>query len=202
MYFKGTYIYMDFNNISIRLKRIYTSVNARVETKLDRAINLVKTSKSFKITFDKHSEDPLNKIFIILHNLANLKDHLKIILNSKGGNRQDIENEINNSLHLKIIIDLSNADKHGYPTRSNRSQLNPQIKNVRHSLHVKKTEDQPQASFSINMLSGNHSTNSVAKVVIAADVVDQNENFIMSLDQLINSGLTMWEKILKKYNIQ
>lgn len=191
---------MDFNDIKSRLERLYASINARFDENIGKHINITNGTKDgrkfVRLTFDKDSEGSLNKILLIIHNLANLKDHLKKVLSSKGGNKEDIENEINDSLSLQLIIDLSNAEKHGYPTNRRRSQLDPQIRRIRHSMAAK-----GKTAFSITFPSGEYKAEGDCKIVIDADIVNEKEELIMGLDQLINSGLLKWEELIKKYDI-
>ena len=62
----------------------------------------------------------INKIFIIFYNLASLKDNIKNCLEKKGLDKNLIEIEINNSLHLQVLIDIVNQEKHGYPLKKTK----------------------------------------------------------------------------------
>lgn len=198
---------MDFNDITIRLKRIYSSIDARFDYDIDKHINIEKestpTQKSIKVSFDKQTNesDALNKIVTIIDNLAKLKDHLRNRLFTNGVNPQIIENEINNSFHLQIVLDLSNQDKHGSPlTRTNRSNKNPQIENVESAMQL--TSSQGQASFFImDPITGEYKTQGDCKVVIMADILDDQKNKLMGIDELIDGAISQWERIIKKYNI-
>ena len=198
---------MDFNDITTRLKRIYSSIDARFDYDIDKHINIEKestpTQKSIKVSFDKQTNesDALNKIVTVIDNLAKLKDHLKNRLSTNGGNPQVIENEINASFHLSIVLDLSNQDKHGYPLgRKKRSHKNPRIENVESAMQL--TSSQGQWSyFTMDPITGEYKTQGDCKVAIMADIVDDQGNKLMKIDELINGTLAQWERIIKKYNI-
>ena len=80
---------MDYNDISARLKRTLTSLNARFDddiavyttvTKTEKKIDDKTTKFNLKIEYNfgkKDQETLINKIVIILYNLASLKDHIK-----------------------------------------------------------------------------------------------------------------------------
>ena len=199
---------MDFNNIKSRLERIYSSINKRfeedhgesikVETKGTDKGKIVKGT-TFKVSFDRNKKesDTLNKVFLILHNLANLKDHLKNILNKRADDPQVIEKEINNSIYLQVVLDLSNQEKHGYPlTKTRRSLKDPLIKNIQYSMLV----TAGLSSFSIDLLSGQSKTAN-CPIVIDADIFDSKGNHMFRLDELIDNAMADWEAMIKKFKI-
>ncbi len=125
---------MDYNDFSSRLKRTISSLNGRFDEEVAVYVNYSQNENesSFSIIAGNDDEETIiNKIFIILYNLSSLKDHLKNHLKGKNINPQIIEDEIKNSLHLQILIDIVNQEKHGYPLKkSNRSDKNPIIKHT------------------------------------------------------------------------
>ena len=133
---------MDFNDIKTRLQRVYNSINAIYDTDIEGGINVEirETSDgiSMKTTFGRNDETEAQvKIISIIHNIANLKDNLKNRLRDLRLNPQLVEAEINNSLPLQLIADLSNQDKHGYPLeRTQRSNKDPLIKNIKSGLQL------------------------------------------------------------------
>ena len=111
---------MDYNDFSSRLKRTISSLNGRFDEEVAVYVNYSQNENesSFSIIAGNDDEETIiNKIFIILYNLSSLKDHLKNHLKGKNINPQIIEDEINNSLHLQILIDIVNQEKHGYPLK-------------------------------------------------------------------------------------
>ncbi len=113
-------------------------MNARFDNDIRKNTNVefIQTDKGTgtRTTFGKSDENSyLNNIMIILHNLANIKDNLIKSLEAKGKTKQQakriVEDEINSSLHLQVLIDMVNQEKHGYPlTLHIRSHKNPLIK--------------------------------------------------------------------------
>jgi len=195
---------MDFNDIKTRLERVYSSINARFDNNIEKHVkkHLIHIKEENKVligvSFNKISKevDDLNKIIMIIHNLANLKDHLKSIISGRDETPEVIEQEINNSFDLQLIIDLSNQEKHGYPlTRTNRSGKNPQIRNVNNVLQLTGS-----SSVRISM-NGKVESQGNVKVSIIADITDENGNKIVELDKLIGNAISKWEEVIKKYNL-
>lgn len=187
-----------------RLKAIYASVNQQYSygadalntmySKTDRDGNKFKTT----ISFYDPSDEPkvLNQINNIISNLANIKDCLKNKLEVRGDNPQVIEDEINNSLYLQLILDLSNQEKHGYPlTKTRRSQKDPLIHNVGRVLTVSNKPDNIRVERSDGAAVQNVMTQTTA------DITDSNGNLLCKLDDLIENALSSWESIIKKYHI-
>ncbi len=198
---------MDFNDIKIRLDRVYESIKDISDNDLENYLNIDTKidgdNFSTTITFDKGSTelDTQNKIFYVFEHLAKLKDHLKNKLNSRGENGSKIENDINNSLPLQLVIDLSNQEKHGYPlTKTNRSKLDPNIKNIAQAMVLSAGKSGP-ASFVFDPLTGVGQTIGDVRSAIVADVVDGSGNKIYDLDKLIDDSILEWEAIIQRYGL-
>lgn len=191
---------MDYNDIQERLKKIYSSIGEQYSyghEALD-TIHYEKTENRICISFFNPKDEPtvLNQINIIISNLANVKDCLKNKLNNRGDNPQVIENEVNSSLYLQLILDLSNQEKHGYPlTKTRRSKKDPLIKNISRSLSTSNKPnnvryERSDGSAIMNMM-----------IRITADITDSQGNILCRLDELVNNALQVWEQTIKKYNI-
>lgn len=194
--------YMNYNDITVRLKRIYASIDSKNKYGAEVLIGTQSTTikklgniHEVSVTFGKE-EDSLNKIHSIVSNLANLKDILKDYMEKQGKNKKLIEDEINKSSVLQLILDLSNQEKHGYPlTITRRSKKDPQIKNVRSSLIPTSKPDNIRYSASddsavLNMM-----------ISVSADIVDFNQQHILTFDELINQTIKEWEDIIRKFQI-
>jgi len=196
---------MDFNNFKSRLERIYSSIDQRIEEDHGESIKVewggngdkdnVVVGTTIHISFDKGKKEStdLNKIILIVHNLANLKDHLKKIIS----NPKDIEQAINDSTYLPIVLDLSNQEKHGYPlTKFRRSFKDPKIVNVTHGMIV----SAGLSTFSIDLMTGESQTKN-CPIAMHANIVDSNNIHLFTLDELVDGAITDWEEIIKKFNI-
>ncbi len=124
---------MNYNNIKSRLKRTFTSLDDRFDENVDQHANIEPWENGMGESWTFGSSDNeslLNKVMIILHNLASLKDNLKNSLKKNGLSPQIVEEEIKNSVHLQVLIDIVNQDKHGSPLRNPRSNMSPYISDL------------------------------------------------------------------------
>lgn len=199
---------MDFNDIKSRLDRTLTSLNARFDSDIRKNTNIefIQTSQGTGIrnTFGKNSENEnLNQIMIILYNLASIKDNLIKELQTKGREEKQakdiVEGEINNCLHLQVLIDLVNQEKHGYPlTKHKRSNKNPLIKNATQNLAF---VGGPGAVTEINMANDGHlivhGTPPVIK--LTADIYDDQNNILFGLNTLVDTCYSKWEALAKTH---
>lgn len=196
---------MDFNDIKSKLERTLSSLNARFDEDYKKHTNIkfidTNDGSGISLTFgkdDKYTVD--NKILIILHNLAALKDGLKECLKSKGLSGQIIEDEVKNSLHLLVLLDLNNAYKHKYPTDSNKSGKNPQIKNVAQVLGMGGTKKGDVTEINIAN-DGNLIVHGVPpKITINADICDDQGNILFDINTLVNTCFSKWDAIARQYN--
>lgn len=200
---------MDFNDIISRLKRLYNAVDKQYEYDIASNVKKIFERSGDKvkvgIVFGNHDEVELNnRIFGIINAIASLKDHLKKKFLELQKNPQDIESMINNSDGLKLIIDLWNQDKHGYPlTRNTRSNRNPKVINIGQGLTF---TNSAQASVTFRVNADNDkidkiqsTDNSVIK--IHGDIVDDTGNLIMSLDKMIESSIEKIENLVNQHKL-
>ena len=198
---------MDFNDIKTRLERTLSSLNARFDDNVEERIKITYVQSDHSIGMmvkfgNDDTKNILNKIFMILHNLASLKDHLKNCLKSKGYDQNIVETEINGSLHLQVLIDIVNQDKHGYPlTRTKRSGKNPVIKDPKQVLKLSTgTEPHSSARFVMSLDDGSYQINGQSTIAINADVCDDQGNILFGLDELVDTCFAKWENIAKTYS--
>ncbi len=196
---------MDYNDINLRLKRLYQSLEQRFETDVFGSTQTkhTKEGKTFSVTisfdakYDEH--ETFNRINTIISNLANLKDHLRARLKAQGGDPKRIEDEINESPPLQLVLDLSNQEKHGYPLKTRRSKKDPKIINVSKGISAKPGV-RATGIITDPITGASHSNNMV--VVITAEVVDGQGKYICSLNDLVDRSLAAWEAVIAKYNLE
>ena len=185
---------MDFNNIEERISRLYISINSHFdsykETEVIREEKIEDGKKNIIVTIgaspinEIQQFEAYNKLISIIHSIYNLKDNLKNYFCDNGFNEKLVEEEVNNSYHLKLIADLSNQEKHGYPLKNRRSKLDPRIENIRDSYIVK----MPVSKIFYNGMAG--------RVLATADIKDLNHNFLITYEELIEKSLEKWEDFL------
>ena len=191
---------MDYNNVQTRLGKIYTSVGEQFSygyEALDTTHTEIRDNYISISFFNPNDElKVLNQINSVIANLANIKDCLKKKLEHRGDDPKVIEKEIDNSIHLQVILDLSNQKKHGYPlTKTRRSKRDPLIKNVGRVLSPSNKPD------NIRYEKGDGSAIMNAMVMIRADITDSQGNILYRLNDLVENALNFWEQIIEKHNI-
>lgn len=191
---------MSINNLENRLKLLYTSINCHFgkfkrpepigkESIDDEGKSIYTVSIGGGITTEDEVLNATNDINIIIHNIANLKDNLKNLLKSKKINDKIVENYIDSSIHLKVIIDLANQEKHGYPTNSRRSKLDPKIVNIQNEMII----NFPLSKVFVNILD--------SRVEIAAEIVDYEDKFLFTFKELVEKSIEKWEDFFLEHLI-
>ena len=196
---------MDFNDLKSRLEKTFSSIgnfsnyniiNNSIITDEDMG-----SHHTLTVTFGNDDKLTMeNKIFLVLYNLSSVKDHLKNCLTTIGYDPKEVETEINSSLHLQVLIDLVNQEKHGYPLKGrNRSGKNPIMKGVEQVLTLQK-DFKGNNSFSISFSSnGTVTSKGNSSIDIVADIFDDKNNKLFDLDELVETCYTKFENIAKKY---
>lgn len=183
---------MDFNNIEQRISLLYKAIeshNSFIQPMIPITEEKEKDGKRYLtitmgggITSKDEKLEAYNRIILIIHNIANIKDNLKKFLSDRNLDEKVVEITIDDSTHLSIIADLSNSEKHGYPlTKTRRSKLDPKIINIRKEWNIKS----PLAKVFYNAMDSN--------VEFVADIVDFNDNFICDFNELIEKSIENWE---------
>jgi len=198
---------MDFNNLNSRIIRLYKSLgkhydkDIRSSMRIDREIT--GDIHSISISFGAQDEfDLTNVVMETIGGIADLKDHLKNKLKGKNQPIQLVEDLINNSLELALITDLNNQEKHGYPLRQkSRTKLNPRILNLSQGLGVKGGET-GSVQFTITSESAKYKSASDNMVLlITGQVVDDKDNFIITLDEMIVKAIIDIENFTKVHDL-
>lgn len=192
---------MDLNTLELRFERIHASINSRIDDDFKRHVKIEFSGKSVSAQLPGKDDEftVANQVLSILHHLATLKDHLKNSLEKNGYNKQIVEEIINSSIHLQVLIDLVNADKHGYPVRSSRSNKNPVIKNINQGV-INNNYNKPivmsiSPKGELNMLEG-----VPPSVILTAGIFDGAGGFLFDFDSLVETCFFQWESIAKEYN--
>lgn len=205
---------MDFGDIKLRLERIYSSINKQTDTDINKHLQILfminhpaTGENTFDIKMDcyKQNKEPeiVNILMGTIDNIAKIKDHIINIIESRGENRQIIEDEINNSLDLSIITDLSNEDKHGYPLKkTNRSNLKPHIKNPRTELQlVGKASITTPAIIPGKGIVGDFETEGDVRIIVDADIMNEQNDKIANASVIIENAIKQWEEVIKNLKI-
>jgi hypothetical protein len=185
---------MDVNDIKAKLARLHSALDSRIDPDYERHTKIEELDKGVRVTIPGIDSLPKleNVVRSIIDNLATLKDAFKNKLKKRGENKPLVKNLIDSSIFLRVLIDLDNAYKHGYPTESNLSKMNPLIKNVRQTLRLEWNEGQ----FPFAMIGTKGETeimnSASSSVVVLADIYNENGDFFIDLDNLIEICYNQW----------
>lgn len=219
---------MDVNDIDSRLKRVYASIGTILIQDHDQLVSFSEEigSKPRSTAIATHfgpRED--HEKWALIENaiaaIARLKDNLRNRMITVGHDAQLVEDEINKHLVLQLITDLDNAAKHGYPTRNSRSKKHPKIINLTSFIRVSggSTAEQTAEQILADIQSGTVSSGALirfdlknntqtyqaasnTKLVISAEVVDQDMNYMVELDDMIEDALLLWESFIVTYKLK
>jgi len=191
-----------------RIHRIYSAIEAVEETDPNKLKATVITTDKIKMVFqnfrDGLSDEKLyNIVYMLIYNITNLPGHLKKWAKHNGKDVKKIDMAFSKSLELKIISDLSNNDKHGYPPRNGKSQSGkcPQLVNIDRVMQLK-TQAKKGSIIRMTLDAGGtpkFSGDGTAKAIITGDVVDNKNNRIGDLYAIATKAVEACEQLLADF---
>lgn len=191
-----------------RINRIYAAIGSIEEDPHKLKATVIQTEKIKAIFQDFRggfSDDDLsNQAHSVIHNIANLRDHLRRWASHHDQDKNKVDQAIDNCLELQIIKDLSNNDKHGYPPRDGgHSRKCPQLIEIN---RVMRLQTQAKKGSTIGMTIGASGVPKIigdgsAKAVVTGDVVDNNGNRIGDLYDITNNAVKAWETLLADFGL-
>ena len=198
--------------LTLRIKRIYAALGAVKEKDLNKLKAKVIQDGS-KIGFYQDWEGSLsyeeisNYAISLIHNVANLKDNLKKWAKRNGKDKNRIELIFNDSQALKVIQDLSNNDKHGYPPRDGGfSGKSPKVEKFERVMRM--SAKGGKGSF-ISMTFNKQgvpqvskSGTSEAEVIITGKILDRDKNEIGELYEILSKAISDWGELLREFGVQ
>jgi hypothetical protein len=192
-----------------RISRIYAAIGAIEEADPHKLKATVIQTEKIKAVFQDFrggfSDDELsNQAHTVIHNIANLRDHLRRWAAQNGQDKAKVDQTIDNCLDLQIVQDLSNNDKHGYPPRDGgRSGKGPQLVEIN---RVMRLQTQAKKGSMIAMTIGAGGVpkfigDGSAKAVVTGEVIDTAKNRIGDLYEIANKAVEAWERLLADFGL-
>lgn len=182
-----------------RLQRIYSALGGTVEGDMAKLPPVVLMTDNAVLVWQDFTgglsvAQLTNLAYSLIHNIASLKDHARRVLKTAGIDPEKSE-EIGNVSTLRIIADLSNNDKHGYPPRNGgNSGLSPHLGQVTRILRmVTGGEAGSVTALTFGPTGMVLSGDGTIEAIITADVLDAEESRIGDLHELCVEGLQLWE---------
>lgn len=197
------------NDLISRVNRIYSAIKGVEETDVSKFMPKV-VNDSHRISFYQdwsggHSNEDLTNIaHILIHNIANLKNHLRKWAAHNGKDKTKVDFAFRNSQALKLIMDLSDNDKHGYdPNRGGHSKKSPRIDKIGGRLQLI-TKPEKGSIICLKFSSqGAPKTlgNGTAKIIFSGDILDRDGNNIGDLHKTALEAVEVWERVLGDFGV-
>ncbi|HUW20013.1 MAG TPA: hypothetical protein VMW16_11995 [Sedimentisphaerales bacterium] len=187
-----------------RIGRIYAAVGGLEEddpAKLRANVIQTERIKGLLQDFrgDLTDDDLCNYAHMAIDNIANLRDHLKGWAVHNGQNKARVDEAVNNSLGLQIVIDLADNDKHGYPPRNGGySGKCPKLVKINRVMELR-TRAKEGSTIGMTLGAGGVPKffgDGTGKAIITGDVVDNNNKRIGELSEIIGQAVDAWERLL------
>ena len=201
---------MPSDELTLRIQRIYEAVDAVVETDISKLKpKIIKDGKRVTIyqnfSGGRSNAEIENNANILIHNVANLKDHLKKWAKNNGKDKTKVDDAFNDSQVLRTIQDLSNNDKHGYPPRDGGySGKSPRVDKINTIMQM--TASPEKGSFIGLTLNRQGAPKIIgggsAKVIITGDIFDRDGNKIGELHKTLLKAINDWEEVLREFGVQ
>ena len=193
--------------LSQRIHRIYSSIKAVEETDPNKLKATVITTGKWIGVFQffrggLNGAELSNLAHMLISNIANLRDHLRKWAVKNGKGKEKVDEAFNQSMELRIIQDLSDNDKHGYPPRNEGdSKKLPKLVNINRVMQLKTPA---KKGSTIGMTSGAGGVpkffgDGTAKAIISGDVVDNKNNPIGDLYEIAVKAVEAWEQLLADF---
>lgn len=200
---------MSADELTSRIRRIYAAVEASQEYCVGRLTGTVVSTPHIygvhqDFSGDLSPEEMSNTAHTTIHNIANLRDHLRGWTRRNGKDVAKLVATFDGSLSLRIIQDLSNNDKHGYPPRDGgHAGMLPRIEDIG---RVMKLSPGASAGSAIMMVMGARgqpiiSGSGSARVVVTGEVVDKDGKIIGDLFDIEQQAIQAWENLLADFGV-
>jgi hypothetical protein len=192
-----------------RISRIYAAIDSIEEDdphKLKATVIQTEEIKAVIQDFrgDFSDADLSNLVHSVIHNIANLRDHLRRWASHHDQNNNKVEQAIDSCPELQMIIDLSNNDKHGYPPRDGgRSGQCPQLLAINRVMRLH-TRAEKGSGIGITIDSNGVPRfigDGTARAVITGDVADNEGNRIGDLYDTVDKAVEAWETLLADFGL-
>jgi len=198
---------MSKDELVERLHRIYAAVNETVEGDLAKfPPKVISDEKGFLIYQDflggLSNPQISNLAYGLAHNIANLHDHLKRWARRNGHDPKRVDHAFENSEDLKVLKDLSNNDKHGYPPRGGHSGKSPQLVDLSRIFRAS-TQAKPGSFVGITLTSSGPKQigDGTSLVIITGKIVDGNGAVVGDFRDVCLKAIAAWELELKALGV-
>jgi hypothetical protein len=200
---------MTTDDLAHRIRRMYAAVEAVEEADISKFLPQV-INDGHRIGFYQDWSGGLNDADLanfansLIQNIASLEYHLKKWADHNGRDKTKVDAAFKSSLALKIIHDLWNNDKHGYPPRNGgHSGKSPKLGEVRRFVRLTtKAEKDSYVCMTVNVQGVSQISGSgTAKVIISGDILDRDANNIGDFHKTALEAVEAWESVLADFGV-
>jgi hypothetical protein len=196
------------DDIGLRIKRIHAAIGASQElnvgTLVGQVIQTPRVHGVFQDFSGGQSEEDLSNIaHSTISNIAHLHDHLKGWARRNGKDSTRVRDTLDRSLPLKIIMDLANNDKHGYPPREGgHSSLAPKLINVGRVMQLRGGTTSDWTVMTLGnrgqpIIEGSGS----GRAVVTGLIIDKSGKAIGDLFDMAEQAIQAWEQLVSEFGL-
>jgi hypothetical protein len=200
---------MTGDELTFRVRRIYAAIDAVQEFDLAKVpARVISTPHVYEVMQDfrggMSEEEIANSAYTLIHNIANLRDHLRRWAARNWKDKEKVDATFAASLELRIIQDLSNNDKHGPARDGGNSGLAPQLKEINRLMRLATKGVQGSCAGFFLDPSGKPNVlgDGSASVVITGQVVDKDGKVLGDLFEIEEKAVLAWETLLAEYGVE
>jgi hypothetical protein len=198
------------HEINSRIRRLFTAIKGTYEPVLTKFPAHIRATHNTVCVFQDFSggmpeSEMENAVQNLIALVASLEYHLQKWAAKNGRNPDRVRWTFETSEPLKVIHDLWNNEKHGYPPPRGRDRTGrkPRLTHVRRRMQLK-TRAQKGSWCQIQMAANGMpvaSGDGAAGVIISGDVVDDHEATMGDIHDVLQQSIGECEKLLENLGI-
>lgn len=197
------------DELTFRLRRIRAAIASNEDPDLGKFPAQVFIGKNFRLVSqdfrDGQSDEQIaNRANNLIHSIANLRDNLIHWAKAHGKSPQRVWDTFRASFPIRVIMDLSNVDKHGYPLdRGSASGRDPKLVDADSVLSIKGGTPGRWSGVRADPATGrlHKFGDGAAAVIITGQVVDKDGVVLGDLWSIGLQAVTDWEALLTEYGV-
>jgi hypothetical protein len=191
--------------IDERIRRLYTAIGETVEDDLSKFIPVTDPARRyFQLDFrgDMTPEEMTNTAHAAVAQVAGLRDHLRKWAKHAKHDVGDVDAVVDASPALKLLIDVWNAEKHGYPPSGRTlSGKAPRLGAVDRALAIGPGVPGAAVELTPSPVGLDVHGPATMRVTLIGPVVDADGTRLGELSRLLEEGLKAWEVFLQKVGL-
>jgi hypothetical protein len=195
------------DELTFRLRRLYVAIGGNVETDLTKfPAKVIATEKLIGVCQDFRGglsdEEIYNKAIHVVDDIAALRDNLIRWAVANGKDKQRVWDTFNRSFPIRVIQDLCNVEKHGYPLKQSNSGRDPKLVEVNSGMRIQPTGKGWSGVTLAPSGKLEKFGNGSASVAITGVVADKHDTVIGDLYDIEVKAVRDWEALLIEFGVR